>query len=80
MEEAEPLVEVLDAIAALVESVNPSYVAAISRLASDGLGFSEVVGGRLSPRMRAVEERTAIDMRSGSAGDWHCIPGSTPGS
>ncbi|MFO1402482.1 MAG: PAS domain S-box protein [Steroidobacteraceae bacterium] len=62
-----PLVEVLDAIAALVESVNSSYVAAISHLASDGLGFSEVVGGRLSPRMRAVEERTAIDMRSGSA-------------
>jgi diguanylate cyclase (GGDEF)-like protein/PAS domain S-box-containing protein len=62
-----PLTEVLDAIAALVESVNSSYVAAISRLAADGQGFAEVIGRRLSPRMRAIEERTAIDMRSGSA-------------
>jgi diguanylate cyclase (GGDEF)-like protein/PAS domain S-box-containing protein len=62
-----PLAEVLASIAALVESVNSSYVAAISRLAADGQGFAEVVGRRLSPRMRAIEERTPIDMRSGSA-------------
>ncbi len=62
-----PLAEVLESIAALVESVNSSYVAAISRLAADGQGFAEVVGRRLSARMRAIEERTPIDMRSGSA-------------
>jgi diguanylate cyclase (GGDEF)-like protein/PAS domain S-box-containing protein len=62
-----PLAEVLDAIAALVESVNASYVAAINRLAADGQGFAEVIGRRLSPRMRAIEERTPIDMRNGSA-------------
>ena len=62
-----PLAEVLNAIAALVESVNSRYVAAISCMAADGQGFSEVTGQRLSARMRAVEERTAIDMRSGSA-------------
>jgi diguanylate cyclase (GGDEF)-like protein/PAS domain S-box-containing protein len=62
-----PLAEVLASIAALVESVNSSYVAAISRLAADGQGFAEVVGPRLPPRMRAVEERTPIDMRSGSS-------------
>jgi diguanylate cyclase (GGDEF)-like protein/PAS domain S-box-containing protein len=62
-----PLAEVLDSIAALVESVSSSYVAAISRLAADAQGFAEVIGRRLPARMRAIEERTAIDMRSGSA-------------
>lgn len=62
-----PLVEVLECIVALTESVCGEYVASISKLGADGQAFAEVIGPKMPARLRAVEERTPIDMRNGSS-------------
>jgi PAS domain S-box-containing protein len=61
------LSEVLDSIVALIESINSSFTAAISRLGPDCQSFVEVVGKRLPSRWRALEERLPIDIRNGSS-------------
>jgi diguanylate cyclase (GGDEF)-like protein/PAS domain S-box-containing protein len=61
------LAQVLDSIVELLESINGSFTAAISRLGPDGQSFTEVVGKRIPPRWRAVEERMPIDIRNGSS-------------
>ncbi len=58
---------VLESIVELIESINGSFTAAISRLGPEGQGFVEVVGKRLPARWRAVEERMPIDIRNGSS-------------
>jgi len=60
------LSEVLDSIVALIESINSSFTAAISRVGPDGQSFIEVVGKRMPARWRAVEERLPVDIRNGS--------------
>jgi PAS domain S-box-containing protein len=61
------LSEVLDSIVTLIESINGSFTAAISRLGPDGQGFIEVIGKRLPARWRALEERLPVDIRNGSS-------------
>src|ERR1700686_3083070 len=61
------LTEVLDSIVALIESINGSFTAAISRLGPDGQSFLEVVCKRMPTRWRAVEERLPVDIRNGSS-------------
>src|SRR5579863_9118652 len=61
------LSEVLDSIVLLIESINSSFTAAVSRLGPDGQSFVEVVGKRMPERWRAVEERLQIDIRNGSS-------------
>src|SRR5208282_5256062 len=51
----------------LIESINGSFTAAVSRLGPEGQSFVEVVGRRLPARWRAVEERMPIDIRNGSS-------------
>jgi diguanylate cyclase (GGDEF)-like protein/PAS domain S-box-containing protein len=63
----EGLPEVLDSIVELIESINGSFTAAVSRLGPEGQSFVEVVGRRLPARWRAVEERMPIDIRNGSS-------------
>jgi diguanylate cyclase (GGDEF)-like protein/PAS domain S-box-containing protein len=64
---AAPLEEVLEAITGLIGSMGASYAVCIGTLSADGQRFQAVVGTRLPPRLRAVEERTTIDIRNGSA-------------
>jgi diguanylate cyclase (GGDEF)-like protein/PAS domain S-box-containing protein len=61
------LSEVLGSIVTLIESINSSFTAAISRVGPDGQGFVEVVGKRLPARWRAIEERLQVDIRNGSS-------------
>jgi diguanylate cyclase (GGDEF)-like protein/PAS domain S-box-containing protein len=61
------LSEVLDSIVALIESINGSFTAAVSRLGPDGQSFVEVVCKRMPARWRAVEERLPVDIRNGSS-------------
>jgi diguanylate cyclase (GGDEF)-like protein/PAS domain S-box-containing protein len=61
------LSEVLDSIVALIESINGSFTAAISRLGPDGQSFVEVVCKRMPARWCAVEERLPVDIRNGSS-------------
>src|ERR1700688_2418942 len=61
------LTEVLDSIVELIESINGSFPAAVSRLGPDGQSFVEVVCKRMPARWRAVEERLPVDIRNGSS-------------
>jgi PAS domain S-box-containing protein len=63
----EALSAVLDSIVELIESINGSFTAAISRLGPEGQSFIEVIGKRLPARWRVVEERMPIDIRNGSS-------------
>ena len=56
-----------NAPSSLIESINGSFTASISRLGPEGQSFVEVVGKRLPARWRAVEERMPIDIRNGSS-------------
>jgi diguanylate cyclase (GGDEF)-like protein/PAS domain S-box-containing protein len=62
----EPLAQVLIAIARLVESLCTGTVCSISVLAPDGKAFASQVAPNLPERLRAVLERSLIDIRSGS--------------
>ena len=62
-----PLAQVLGAIAALVESIDSSFIVAIGRLDAQGQCFAEVLGERLPARWRAIEQGMPIDMRNGSS-------------
>jgi diguanylate cyclase (GGDEF)-like protein/PAS domain S-box-containing protein len=62
-----PLAQILESITALIESISGSYVVVISTLSADGASFALVVGKRIPARLRAMEERTAIDIRNGSS-------------
>ena len=62
-----PLTEVLLSIVELIESINGSFTAAISRLAPDGQSFVEVLGRRIPACWRAIEEHMPIDIRNGSS-------------
>ena len=61
-----PLEEVLASITRLIESVGIGTVCSVSMLADDGLAFSSMVAPRLPEKLRAVLERSAIDIRNGS--------------
>ncbi len=61
-----PLEEVLVSITRLIESVGIGTVCSISMLADDGSAFSSMVAPRLPEKLRAVLERSAIDIRNGS--------------
>lgn len=61
-----PLEEVLASITRLIESVGVGTVCSVSMLADDGLVFSSMVAPRLADKLRAVLERSAIDIRNGS--------------
>ncbi|MFT3905547.1 MAG: EAL domain-containing protein [Steroidobacteraceae bacterium] len=61
------LSEVLGAVVQMVESPTHQLIAGISLLAVEGQSFNEAIGANLPPRLRAVESRTLIDMRNGSA-------------
>jgi diguanylate cyclase (GGDEF)-like protein/PAS domain S-box-containing protein len=60
-----PLPEVLASITRLIESV-VGTVCSVSVLADDGQAFSYMVAPRLPDRLRAVLERSSIDIRNGS--------------
>jgi diguanylate cyclase (GGDEF)-like protein/PAS domain S-box-containing protein len=60
------LQEVLVSITRLIESVGVGTECSVSMLAEDGLSFSYMVGPRLSEKLRAVLERSPIDIRNGS--------------
>jgi diguanylate cyclase (GGDEF)-like protein/PAS domain S-box-containing protein len=60
------LEEVLASIARLIESVGIGTVCSVSMLADDGSAFSAMVAPRLPEKLRAVLERSAIDIRNGS--------------
>ncbi|MEA3180491.1 MAG: hypothetical protein QOI59_4014 [Gammaproteobacteria bacterium] len=61
-----PLEEVLASITRLIESVGIGTVCSVSMLADDGLAFLSMVAPRLPEKLRAVLERSAIDIRNGS--------------
>jgi diguanylate cyclase (GGDEF)-like protein/PAS domain S-box-containing protein len=61
-----PLPEVLGSITRFIESVGVGTTCSVSMLSDDGLMFSSVVAPRLPERLRAVLERSAIDIRNGS--------------
>jgi diguanylate cyclase (GGDEF)-like protein/PAS domain S-box-containing protein len=61
------LTSVLSSIAALIESVNASFIASIARLDAQAQYFVEVVGDRLPPRWREIELGMPIDLRNGSS-------------
>jgi diguanylate cyclase (GGDEF)-like protein/PAS domain S-box-containing protein len=61
-----PLQEVLASITRLIESVGVGTVSSVSMLADDGMAFSYMVAPRLPDKLRAVLERSAIDIRNGS--------------
>ena len=61
-----PLEEVLASITRLIESVGVGTVCSVSMLADDGPAFASMVAPRLPENLRAVLERSAIDIRNGS--------------
>ncbi|HUI58610.1 MAG TPA: PAS domain S-box protein [Steroidobacteraceae bacterium] len=61
-----PLPQVLASITRLIESVGVGTVCSVSLLAEDGQSFSHIVAPRLSEKLRAVLERSPIDIRNGS--------------
>ena len=62
-----PLTEVLESIADLIESISGSFTVTIGLLAGDGQSFTEVIGRRIPPHWRKLEERLTIDIRNGSS-------------
>jgi diguanylate cyclase (GGDEF)-like protein/PAS domain S-box-containing protein len=62
-----PLTEVLESIVDLIESISGSFTATIGLLAGDGQSFTEVVGRRIPPHWRKLEERLSVDIRNGSS-------------
>jgi diguanylate cyclase (GGDEF)-like protein/PAS domain S-box-containing protein len=62
-----PLTLVLDSIVEIVESINSSFIGAISLVGADGQSFVSIAGRRLPVRWRNVEERLPIDIRNGSS-------------
>src|SRR6202011_1319569 len=58
-----PLQEVLASITRLIESVGVGTVSSVSMLGDDGLAFLYMVAPRLADKLRAVLERSAIDIR-----------------
>ena len=61
-----PLQEVLASITRVIESVGVGTVCSVSMLADDGLSFSYMVAPRLPDKLRALLERSPIDIRNGS--------------
>lgn len=61
-----PLPAVLESITRLIESVGVGTVCSVSVLAADGLGFSYMVAPNFPDRLRAVLERSPINIRNGS--------------
>ncbi len=61
-----PLQEVLVSITRLIETVGIGTVCTVSMLAEDGLSFAYMVAPRLPDKLRAILERSAIDIRNGS--------------
>ena len=62
-----PLPRVLEAITALLESVNRTFIAAISCVDAPAHAFTEIIGARLPARWRQIEQGMPIDMRNGSS-------------
>ena len=61
-----PLQEVLASITRLIESVGIGTVSSVSILADDASAFLYMVAPRLADKLRAVLEKSAIDIRNGS--------------
>jgi diguanylate cyclase (GGDEF)-like protein/PAS domain S-box-containing protein len=61
-----PLPEVLASITRLIESVGVGTVSSVGMLTDDGTAFSQMVAPRLPDKLRAVLERSAVDIRNGS--------------
>ena len=61
-----PLPELLDSIAAMVESVCGEVIAAISVLAGDGARVAMVRGAQLSESLRRLELNASLDTRHGT--------------
>src|SRR5579859_3426936 len=61
-----PLQEVLASITRLIESVSVGTVCSVCMLADDGTAFLYMVAPRLPDKLRAVLEKSAIDIRNGS--------------
>jgi diguanylate cyclase (GGDEF)-like protein/PAS domain S-box-containing protein len=57
---------VLASITRLIESVGVGTVCSVSMLADDGSAFLYMVAPRLADKLRAVLEKSAIDIRNGS--------------
>jgi diguanylate cyclase (GGDEF)-like protein/PAS domain S-box-containing protein len=62
-----PLNEVLELIADLIESISGSFTVTVGLVSSDGQMFTEVIGRRIPPHWRKVEQRLAVDIRNGSS-------------
>jgi diguanylate cyclase (GGDEF)-like protein/PAS domain S-box-containing protein len=61
-----PLPIALESITRLIETVGVGTVASVSVLAPDGASFSYMVAPHFPERLRAVLERSSIDIRNGS--------------
>jgi len=61
-----PLQEVLASITRMIESAGVGTVCSVSMLSEDGAAFTYMVAPRLDERLRAVLERSSIDIRNGS--------------
>lgn len=61
-----PLPQVLEAIAALAESVCAGAVGSVGVLAEDGANFAHIVAPKLPERLKGVLSKSAIDIRNGS--------------
>jgi len=62
-----PLTEVLESIADLIESISRGFTATIGLLAADGQSFTEVIGRRIQPQWRKLEQNLTVDIRNGSS-------------
>ncbi|HEV7632225.1 MAG TPA: EAL domain-containing protein [Steroidobacteraceae bacterium] len=61
-----PLERVLVSITRLIESLCRDNLCSVSVLSADSRSFSDVVAPRLPDRLRAILNRTAVDIRNGS--------------
>src|SRR5262245_8550035 len=61
-----PLLEVLDAIAVLAESVCAGAVGSVGVLSEDGASFASIVAPKMPERLKGVLTNSSIDIRNGS--------------
>jgi PAS domain S-box-containing protein len=62
-----PLMEVLESIADMVESISSRFIATIGLLSADGQSFGEIIGRRVPAQWRRAEQRLTVDIRNGSS-------------
>jgi diguanylate cyclase (GGDEF)-like protein/PAS domain S-box-containing protein len=62
-----PLGDVIESIVELIESISGGFIVSIGLVAADGQNFSEVIGRRIAPAWRRLEQSLGIDIRNGSS-------------